>query len=222
MTQLLDRLIVRYADVPAIRALVELVPEGVGGALNELVAHRIEEIDNDRLDTLFHELSQGKRQLTRETIESEDFLHCYFATIRAVRITRQRQKIRYFGRLLASSYPSAGSAECADRFERYLGILEELTFEELRLLAIVAKHEQASTPAGNPFQNVCAYWEGLMKDAIDSLGLPRALIESLLARLERTGLYQPVAKVWVSGDVPRRTLTPLYAELSAVVALRTL
>jgi hypothetical protein len=210
-----DELVRLYGDSPIMRALAELLPGG--GALNELMAHRAAEIDRERLKTLLDEIAAGARPLTQETIASEDFLHCFFATIRASRLTRQRQKIRLLGRLLTASFdPTAPPA--VDRFERYLGILDEMTFEEIQLLSIVSKHEKAADPEGNPVQRTNRYWSALKAEASASLGLPEASIEPLLTRLSRTGLYQPITGAYLDYEGGRGMLTPLYEELATLIS----
>lgn len=67
-------------DQPVIRSLIQLIPYGVGTAFDVFIVYKIQEIRKERLRTFFDELGAGKIELTKNLIESEDFLH-YFATL---------------------------------------------------------------------------------------------------------------------------------------------
>jgi len=61
---MIGKLSVQYADRPAIKALLKLVP-GWSSA-DTLLQKRADEIKSDRLKVFFDELAQGKRKLTGE------------------------------------------------------------------------------------------------------------------------------------------------------------
>ncbi len=89
-------------DQPVIRSLIQLIPCGVGSAFDFFIMNKIQDIRKERLRTFFDELGSGEIELTNNLIESEDFLHCYFATLRAALNTRRREKVRMFAGLLKS------------------------------------------------------------------------------------------------------------------------
>jgi hypothetical protein len=96
-------LVERYERQPIIRGLVQLVPFGIGSALDTALAVKFQEYRTDRLREFFDELGTGEVPLTPDLIESDDFLHCYFATVGAVVKSYRKEKVRYLARLLRSA-----------------------------------------------------------------------------------------------------------------------
>ena len=70
-----------YNNKPTIRSLLQIVP-GWGSA-DTLLQERANEIRSERMRTFFDELAAGKQELTDNLINSEDFLHSYFCTLKA-------------------------------------------------------------------------------------------------------------------------------------------
>lgn len=135
-TETIEQLANRYKTNPVIRGLIQLVPWGIGSAADVALVTILENIRKDRAREFFDELGKGAVQLTPEIIESEDFLHCYFSTVRAALNSRRREKIRYFARLLTSSINSS-EISTVDEYEEYLSILDELSFRELGILVVL-------------------------------------------------------------------------------------
>lgn len=67
--------------------------------------------------------------------------------------TRRREKTRMFARLFAGSLPEGGLSD-VDEYEDFLAILDELSYRELRALAIL------STFAVAPGQRNKTTWSG--------------------------------------------------------------
>ena len=127
-------------EQPESRSLIQLIPAGIGSALDVALINKIQEIRKDRLKSFFDELGTGEIELTKNLIESEDFLHCYFSTIKAAINTRIREKIKMFARLLKSSTLPNLIAN-TDEYEEHLKILDDLSFKELRILILLDKYE---------------------------------------------------------------------------------
>jgi hypothetical protein len=89
---MIGSLSVQYSNRPALKALLKLVP-GWSSA-DTLLQKRADEIKGDRLKVFFEELAQGRRELTDEVIQTENFIHSYFCTLRAALNSRQREKIK--------------------------------------------------------------------------------------------------------------------------------
>ncbi len=79
----IERLLRRYEDQPVIRALVQLDPTGIASAVDTFVLARRETIQEERARAFYDELLKGRIELTPALLDSEDFLHCYFATANA-------------------------------------------------------------------------------------------------------------------------------------------
>jgi hypothetical protein len=75
------RLVRRYEFQPALKALLQLVP--MAAAFDSGLLAMFRQYEAERLRVFFDELGSGAIELTTATIESEDFLHCYFQTLRA-------------------------------------------------------------------------------------------------------------------------------------------
>lgn len=128
-----------YEKSPKTKALLQLLPSW--GAADTLLQQRADEIKQERLKTFFDELKNGECELTEELIESEDFLHCYFITVKAALNTRRREKIKMFARLLRS-VTNSSVLSSIDDYEDYLSILDELSFRELQVLSILDRYEK--------------------------------------------------------------------------------
>ena len=201
-----------YAEKPTIRALLQLVPRW--GAADSLLQHRADEIRSDRLKTFFDELADGKIELSEGLIDSEDFLHCYFSTLRAALNTRQREKIRMLAKLLDSSLTQPNPCS-TDEFEELLAVLDMVTLREFGVLYDLRKNELRHPPkAGeNELQNAWHYWDNFRKESIQKFSIPENTFTAFMAKLERTGLYLRITGGFTDyqGDIGRTT--PLFARL---------
>ncbi|MEK7953994.1 hypothetical protein [Luteolibacter soli] len=91
-----------YADHELVRALLQLFPAGIGGAVDVLITGKVDAIRKERTAVFFEALSNNQIQLSNDVIGSEEFLHKYFITANAARNTRRREKIVLFANLLAN------------------------------------------------------------------------------------------------------------------------
>jgi hypothetical protein len=189
----LDALGNLYVDEPVIRALVALA--GVFppvSALDALVVAQWEKAKKDRFKILLDELSKGEKYLTEEIIQQEDFLYAFVSVARASILTRQREKIHLFARLLtnACERKKLGS----DEFDESLDILSELSTRELKLLLLFKKHKDRlkARTKEQPGDHRKSQWNALAEDGERELAIPREQLSSTLSRLERTGLYQTI------------------------------
>jgi hypothetical protein len=202
----------KYITKPVIRSLLQLVPGWC--VADTLLQHRADEIRTDRLRAFLDELADGRVELTDDLIHTEDFLHCYFCTLRAVVNTRQREKIRLFARLLDSSLtPAIGTT--TDEFEELLTVLDIITLREFAVLCGLREHEvQNPKKAGeNELQNAWQYWDKFKNDSTQKFSIPENAFKAFMAKLERTGLYLRITGGFMDyqGDVGRTT--PLFARL---------
>lgn len=136
-------LMTRYEDQPVLRGLIQLVPFGIGSAVDTALAVRYQTHRADQLREFFDELGAGKAHLTPELVADNDFLHCYFATVAAVLKSARAGKVRYLARLLRSAVTEE-KVSSIDEYEELLSIINELSYRELGLLSLLASHERAT------------------------------------------------------------------------------
>ncbi len=211
----IDDLINLY-DQPVIRSLIQLIPCGVGSAFDVFVVYKIQEIRKERLRTFFDELGAGEIELTKNLIESEDFLYCYFATLRAALNARRREKTRMFARLLKSEV-LPNSFSNTDEYEEYLKILDELSYREIEVLFILDEYETQfpKDPDVSNLSRIGNFWDNFTKDLSENLHIPHEEIYPLLTRLERSGCYVKLSGFTSSNT--RGELTPTYYKLKRFI-----
>jgi hypothetical protein len=211
-------LVSRY-DNPLIRALVQAIPV-LGGPVDTLVAGAVDSITKDRARVFFDELANGAHALNEQTIQSEPFLHAYFCTAKAALNTRQREKIQCFARLLAAA--TRGEIDFGDAHEELLAMLDEATYPELQVSAYLADLEDSRFPRAmyerlapeTDVEHTMRLWPEFIKYFGDTAV---AVIRARLARLARTGLYEPLTtSAWdYEGGMGRAT--PMYRRLADLI-----
>ncbi len=167
----------------------------------------------------FEELAQGKRELTDDLIQTENFLHSYFCTLRAALNCRQREKTKNFARLLDSSLDCSLQVS-SDEHEELLTILEEITLREFAILSDLRNRELAHSwkEGENALQHALRYWDEFKTTTVEAYGVPAESFNAFMARLERTGLYLRITGNYLDylGDIG--TTTPLLARLILLVS----
>ncbi len=173
------------------KALFQLIPFGVGGAADSLIQHRAEEMRSERLRVFFDEIAEGEHCLSEEIINSNDFLHSYFATLNAVIRTKREEKIQLLAMLLKSSASSRYQDSDTDEFDEFVSVLETLSLREFRSLVKLRELEsaQARVQDENDLQHALRYWPEFQAFMIDEIGILNDELPSFLAKIERTGLY---------------------------------
>jgi hypothetical protein len=219
----------QYKQHPIISALLQLEPKGFGSFLDVMVHHAIDEMLAERMRVFYDELAEGTECLTEELIQNHDFLHQYIATTRAVVRTRHKGKLKLFARLLLH----AASAEylLSDaRFEEYLAILDDLSIRELHVLLILQSFENnyphknvevegKESALENDLQRAMRFWGKFETTVATECGIPPDQLSGFLARLSRTGLYEPFIGGYWNYTGGKGKLTPLYMEFAKWVHL---
>jgi hypothetical protein len=215
---LMEKLVSNYEDKPVIRALIQLIPSGIGAAIEAAVLTRVENIRAERAYAFFEELAKGSIELSPELLESEDFLHCYFATTKAALNTRRREKIRLFARLITASTVDDNFID-VDEYEEYLQILDELSYREFMILYKISEYE-ASHPYNedkNDLERAEQFWDSLRNDFVNESKISEDEITSCLLRLARTGCYELfMGKYWDVRD-GQGMVTPRFYRLKKYV-----
>lgn len=201
-----------YSGHPGLQALLKLIP-GWASA-DALLQARALELRIDRITTFSDELAKGNVELTDDVIKDNDFLHCFFKTTHAVMNTRRKEKIRMFARLLKSSL--TGTFSDADEYEEYLGILDELSFRELRILSILEKYQFPQASGENGLQRATRFWDSFISE-IAQHGIPKDEINAFLTRLNRSGCYAAFGSDYAGADNIKGELTPMYFKLKSAI-----
>lgn len=213
---MIGQLSVKYSNKPVIRSLLKIIP-GWSSA-DTLIQKRADEIKGDRLRTFFEELAEGRHELTDELIQSEDFLHSYFCTLRAVLNCRQREKIKHLARLLSSSFDPTLRVT-PDEHEDLLSILEEISLREFAILNDLRSRELSHprNEGENDLEHSRKYWNEFKAATIQTFGIPAESFNGFMTRLERTGLYVRITGAFFDyyGDIG--TTTPTLARLVLLV-----
>lgn len=215
-TVTIEQLSDMYQTNPAIRALIQLVP--IVSVADAALVTKIEKTRTERARVFFDELGNGTVQLTQEMIESEDFLHCYFSTLKAASNSHRREKIRYFARLLTSSI-TLSEISTIDEYEEYLSILDDLSFRELELLIVLSRYEKEYflQDDKNPLQRANRLWDQFSPEVCSKFSISDGELDGMLARLNRTGLYKTIIGTYVGYNGGRGELTPMYAKLEKMI-----
>jgi hypothetical protein len=217
MNDQLRALAKRYERNPVLRGLLQLLPYAVGAAFDAALQAVLSNYEATRLEGFFEELQSANVQLSPDLIRNDDFLHCYFATIRAVTRSRRRQKARYLARLLSASF-NGDEISSVDEYDDLLGIVDELSYRELLVLSILSKHEHATPHASseNDLQHSNRFWKPFLQEVTERAGLSPDLIDGFLIRLARTGCYE-LFTGYASGPIGGHgKLTALYYRLEDI------
>lgn len=206
----------RYAKHAGVRALVKLLPGG--GSADGLLQERADQIKQARLRYFFDELARGKVHITPETIESNDFLHCYFKTVRAALNSRRREKSQMFARMLAASLNSSLFAGL-DQFEELLDALDSMTVREFGVLKLLKEYEDEYAPRQfeTDVARIQAYWKDFQEKACSLFEIESLEIDSFLERLQRTGLYSRNTDAFWDSDPRIGKTTRQFEKLCAMV-----
>jgi hypothetical protein len=208
--------ILPYYDNRIIRSLIQLVPIGIGGAIDVVLMQTMENIKEKRARAFFDELSNGNILIDESLLQSEDFLHSYFATTKAALNSRRREKIQMFARLLKSSITGEGPKDI-EEYEDFLGILDELSIRELRALAIL--DEFSSIPSAtekNDSTWTATFWDKFVNRLGVELKIPPEEVNDFMNRISRTGCYEMDINSYFANSSGRK-ITPIYKRLKVFI-----
>ena len=215
----MEKLLLHY-EQPLIRALIQLIPYA-GGSIDTLLIAGVERIKAERTRAFFDELSIGEVELNEELIESEDFLHCFFVSWEAGIKARRREKTALFARLLKSAF-TENHPRNIDEFEEFVSILDDLSFEEWRVLTILDSYSnRPRTPDQNDLIWSRTFWDNFQSRVEQELGIPQGEFTPFMNRLNRTGLYDQIVGTYWDYDGGIGMLTPRFHRLKSFVSSRT-
>jgi hypothetical protein len=211
------RLLARYEGNRVVRGLVQLIPFGVGGALDVVLTATLNGIREERSRAFFDELAKTSTTLDPAILQSEDFLHCYFSTARYALNSRRREKIEMFAKLLKASLEDSGPKD-VDEYEEFVGILDELSYRELRALALMDRFSNRTRAADqNDLQWTNTFWDEFEDRVVRELDVPKNEVSDFMNRISRTGCYEIFTGGFLDYAGGRGKLTPTYHHLKRFV-----
>jgi hypothetical protein len=216
-----ENLLVRYEGNRVIRGLVQLIPYGVGSAIDVVVTKTLDNIREERSHAFFDELAKTSKPLDPAMLESKDFLHCYFSTAKYALNSRRREKIEMFARLLKASIGNTGPRG-VDEYEEFLEILDDLTYRELQALAILDSFSNCPrTPDQNDLQWTTTFWDEFKDRVVRELVVPKDEVSDFMNRISRTACYEMFTGSYMSYTGGKGKLTPRYKRLKLFISAET-
>ena len=122
-----------------LKVLAPLIPFGFGSAIENILLGTYDALIRNRQRIFFEELDRGNIRITEQIAQDNEFVHCFTIALNAASRCHREEKIRLIARLLTSKIDPEVVLS-VDEYERYLGVIDDLTFDEIRILAILDKH----------------------------------------------------------------------------------
>ena len=216
-------------DNRVIRGLIQLLPCGIGSAIDVALMKTLEKIQKERTMAFFDELAKGDVIVDEELLESEDFLHAYFATTKYALNTRRREKIEMFARLLKSSLTEKDISNI-DEYEDFLKVLDELSYRTANSSA-TRQHTPGTTPlrildkysstarseAQKDLKWTNQFWDKFEEDITNELKIPKDQIASFMDKIARTGCYEMFTGAYWDYTGGKGKLTSMYWRLKKFI-----
>jgi len=211
-----------YIKNPTVRALMQVLGTltfGTAPALDTALDTKIQNIRERRLRAFFEELDKGSTKLTNQIIQSEDFLHAFFATTKAALNTRREEKIRMFARLLRRAISQGDFSHYDNEYEEHLGILDELSYREILILFMLERYENEHPVKGeeNELQRASRFWNKFTQETKKTFHISDEEVTSILTRLNRTGCYETFVSGYFDYYGGKGKLTPTYYKLKKMI-----
>ena len=204
-------------DNRVIRGLIQLLPCGIGSAIDVVLMKTLENIQRERTMAFFDELAKGDVIVDEELLKSEDFLHAYFATTKYALNTRRREKIEMFARLLKNSLTEEDILNI-DEYEDFLKVLDELSYRELLALRILDTYSSTTrSEAQNDLQRTSQFWDKFEEDMTNELNIPKDQIANFMDKIARTGCYEMFVGGYTNYTGGKGKLTHMYRRLKKFI-----
>ncbi len=150
------------------------------------------------------------------------FLHAACATIQATLRTSRREEIRAFARLLRAGRVDPPRIDLETEQEDYLKILDDLSVRDLQIPWLLGEIENRYPYHDDEYAKDTdwfdSHWSEFEDAVASTIGTPRAELPGLLARLGRTGLYEPLSTAtWGGPAVSMGRLTGAYKRFATLI-----
>jgi hypothetical protein len=212
----LSNLLAKYGNSPVLQFLIQSIPvfgSGIDAAAREIIL----KYQWNKFRVFFEELAKGSISLSKDLIKNDDFLFCFFKTMDAVQRSRKEEKIRFLARLLTAGLNAELFAD-TDDYEEILSIIDDLSYRELQILALLGQFEKK-----NPKQNsesdvqwTNRYWSSFVQAISDQLKISADTVSAMLTRLQRSGCYKGIDGSYMDYSGGQGHLTPLYRRLEKI------
>lgn len=213
----LQPILSKYESNRVIRGLIQLIPFGIGSAVDVILITTIDKIQKERSSAFFDELAKDNQIVDDKLLKSEEFLHCYFSTAKYALNSSRLEKIKMFARLLKSSLTKDGPAN-VDEYEDFLKILDELSFRELSALSILDEYSSRPREFGhNELQWTTSFWGQFEKRLFQELSLPENEVGDFMNRISRTGCYEMFTGSYANYTGGKGKLTATYRRLKEFI-----
>tara|TARA_R110002050_G_scaffold113424_4_gene228263 strand:- start:44 stop:745 length:702 start_codon:yes stop_codon:yes gene_type:complete len=202
---------VSYESDKTIQSIIHF--SGISIFFEQFVSQRVKEIRLERTKTFFSNLELGKINLSDEIIKSEDFLHKFVISYKAVLNTRRREKIIMFSNLFRTSLFEKG-IEDVDTFEDYLKILDELSYREIQALNLLESFY--STPKDleeTDLKWTSKFWNDFVLTLSETINISPNKVDDFIKRITRSGCYELFTGVYVNDTGSKGKLTPTFFDL---------
>ncbi len=205
-------LLERYEGNRVIRGLIQLVPLGIGSAIDVVLVQTLEKMQEERARSYFDALSDGG-PLDEALLHSEEFLHRFLATTRAALNSRRAEKIEMFARLLISSLSDNGPRD-SDEYEDFLGILDDLSYREMLALSVLDRFSGCERESDqNDLQWTNTFWDEFEQVLCSELQVPEDSVSEFMNRISRTGCYEMFTGGYMDYTGGKGKLTPTFYRL---------
>jgi len=205
-----------FVSHPIVRALVQLIPGGIGSAADVIIMDRVEHIKQKRLRVFFDALKDGNVQLSPDLIDSDDFVHCLDATLRAALRARRDEKIRLFATLLHQGIVEQ-KIRSAEDYEDLVGVLDDLSYSEWQALLMLDRYLSETPLDDNPLKRVSLVWDEFVAKLERELGVAPVEASSFMNRIARTGLYNEITGMFWDYEGGKGMPTPKLTRLKELL-----
>ena len=130
-------LLEKYSDMTGLRAMLQLIPFGIGSALDSYAGNKSNQIKYNRIKLLLETFSEGVSKLDEEIlnkdyIESDEFFILFSKVIGSCEIEKNKEKIEFFKNLLVNTIVTKNID--VDFTHTMTDILKDISYSECLIL----------------------------------------------------------------------------------------
>lgn len=206
-----------YLENIAFRGIMQSHP--FSAIIDLAISSKYSEILISRNERFFAELQAGEVDYNQDVIESNEFLHCFFISYNAAMRAKREEKISMFAKILKRE--SNNLSIDTDEFEEITQIIEDVSYREFLILSKIYELE-LQYPLGeveedNDFIRTMRFWTLLEDYMEEDLKIPRFEQDSILVRLERTGLYVTLRGEFMTDTAGIGKTTKLFERIFIII-----
>lgn len=132
-----DTLLEKYSDNNELRALLQLIPFGIGSAIDSYAGNKANQLKYDRIKLLMQSFSEDlakleEASLNKEYIASDEFYLLFVKATGACEKEQNKEKIKFFKNLLVNAVTGINNDD--DCSNLMADILKDLSYSECLIL----------------------------------------------------------------------------------------